>query len=364
MANNNKNYNNKAWELKKLPLASLLASVKLEGEAGEYAGFIFMVERWLAAEQAANKDFCVTYKLPKSDLTDDIVFAAGDSGDDKRAKANAAVDCLASSLLLNGYLRLDTIARVHNITGGLSTPPLRDVVDDWRLLATMWDQLDDNVKLVAKAAAYAVLLTTTGSVSFSLTLKKALSLASAGKTVEMNRYLGNLTGNNLQGEYVGLIDNALSIAKEARNGNVNVSTPQQPKTPKAGKDIASQLEAKTEARVNEILTAVEPPVVNYTPAEHVRPEPPRIELPRIEVAPIKIPDVTINIQETRSSSGSSGGSGGGGKSSDGWTTAGEIIGGMIVVGAVGALGYWAYNKIFGDSSDEIELAEFGNGIDL
>lgn len=363
---NNKNNNNKAWELKKLPLASLLAGVKLEGEAGEYAGFLFMVERWLAAEQAANKDFCVTYKLPKEDLTDSVVFAAGDSADDKRAKANAAVDCLASSLLVNGYLRLDTIARVHSITGGLSTPPLRCVVDDWRLLATMWDSLSNNVKTVAKASAYAVLLTTTGSVSFSLTFKKALSLANEGKTVEMNRYLGNLVGNNLQDEYVGLIDNVLDLAKEIyHNGNKDVTTPQQPKA-KTEKNIASQsdaIKAKAEARVNDILASTEPPVVSYTPADRVQPEPPRIELPRIELTPIKIPDVNINIQETKSSS-SSGGGGGESKSSDGWTTVGEIIGGAIVVGAVGALGYWAYNKIFGDSSDEIELAEFGNGIDL
>ena len=100
------------------------------------------------------------------------------------------------------------------------------------------------------------------------------------------------------------------------------------------------------------------------PVEEIRPEPPRIELPRIELTPIKIPDVNINIQETRTSSGGGGGGSGGRKSSDGWTTVGEIIGGAIVVGAVGALGYWAYNKIFGDSSDEIELSEFGNGIDL
>ena len=355
---NNKNNNNKAWELKKLPLASLLASVKLEGEAGEYAGFIFMVERWLAAEQAANKDFCVTYKLPKSDLTDDVVFATDDSGDDKRAKANAAVDCLAASLLVNGYLRLDTIARVYSLTGNLSTPPLRDVMDDWRLLATMWDQLDDNVKLIAKASAYAVLLTTTGSVSFSLTLKKALSLASAGKNVEMNQYLGKLTGNNLQEEYASLVENALDLAKEVHNSTKDAAVKQQPKIEKNTASRSEAIKEKTEARVNNILASVEEPRMVQVPVEEIRPE-----LPRIELAPIKIPDVTINIQETRSSSGGGGGSGGG-KSSDGWTTVGEIIGGAIVVGAVGALGYWAYNKIFGDSSDEIELSEFGNGIDL
>ena len=170
---NNKNNNNKAWELKKTPLASLLASVKLEGEAGEYAGFIFMVEHWLAAEQAANHNFCVTYKLPKASLTDDVVFAANDSADDKRAKANAAVDCLAASLVINGCLRLDTVAAVARITGNLSTPPHMDVLNDWRLIATMWDKLDSNVQLVIKSTAYAVLLTTTGSVGFSLMLKKA-----------------------------------------------------------------------------------------------------------------------------------------------------------------------------------------------
>lgn len=361
MANNNKN-NNKAWELKKLPLASLLASVKLEGEAGEYAGFIFMVERWIAAEQAANKDFCVTYKLPKEALADDVVFAANDSADDKRAKANAAFDCLAASLVVNGYLRLDTIAAVNRITGGLSVPPYNNVVNDWRLLASMWDSLNNNIQIVVKAAAYTVLLTTTGSVSFSLTLKKALSLANAGKTDEMNRYLGQLTGNNLQEEYLSLVENALDLAKEVHNSTKDVTVKQQPKIEK---NVASRSEAikeKTEARVQEILTSVNEPRMVHTPVEQFQPEPPRIELPRIELTPIKIPDVNINIQETRSSSG--GGSGGGSKSSDGWTTVGEIIGGAIVVGAVGALGYWAYNKLFGDSSDEIELSEFGNGIDL
>lgn len=357
------NKNSKAWELKKLPLASLLASVKLEGEAGEYAGFIFMVERWLLAQQAANPSFCVAYKLPKEALTDDIVFAADDSADDKRLKANAAVDCLASSLLINGYLRLDTIAAVNRIVGGLSVPPYHSVLDDWRLIATMWDKLDSNVQLVIKAVAYVVLLTTKGSVSFSLTLKKALSLASAGKNVEMNNYLGKLTGNNLQEEYASLVENALGLAKEIYSGNKEVAA----KQPKVEKNTASRsevVEKTVEARVNNILASVEEPRTVQTPAElnYVQPEPPRIELPKIEIAPIKIPNVDINIQETRSSSG--GGGGGGGKSSDGWTTAGEIIGGVIVVGAVGALGYWAYNKIFGDSSDEIELSEFGNGIDL
>lgn len=359
---NNKN-NNKVWELKKLPLASLLASVKLEGEAGEYAGFIFMVERWLAAEQAANKDFCVTYKLPKDPLTDDVTFAANDSADDKRLKANTAVDCFAASFLINGYLRLDTIAAVNRVVGGLSVPPYRHTLDEWRLIATMWDKLDNNVQLVIKAVAYTVLLTVKGSVSFSLTLKKALSLASAGKNVEMNNYLGKLTGNNLQEEYASLAENALDLAKEIHSSNKDVTAKQQPKIEK---NVASRSEAikdKTEARVQEILNSVEEPRMVHTPVEQFQPEPPRIELPRIEVAPIKIPDVNINIQETRTSSGGGGG-GGGGNSSDGWTTVGEIIGGAIVVGAVGALGYWAYNKIFGDSSDEIELSEFGNGIDL
>lgn len=360
---NNKNNNNNAWELKKLPLASLLASVKLEGEAGEYAGFIFMVEHWLAAEQAANPDFCVTYKLPKEALADDVVFAANDGADDKRAKANAAFDCLASSLVINGCLRLDTVAAVVRITGNLSTPPHKDVANDWRLLATMWDKLDSNVQLVIKSAAYAVLLTTTGSVSFSLTLKKALSLASAGKTVGMNNYLGKLTGNNLQEEYVSLVENALDLAKEVHNGTKDATAKQQPKNEKNKASRSEAIEKQTEARVNNILASVEEPKTVQTPAEYVQPEPPRIELPRIELAPIRIPDVNINIQETRSSS-SGGGSGGGSKSSDGWTTAGEIIGGLVVVGAVGALGYWAYNKIFGEGSDEIELAEFGNGIDL
>lgn len=362
MANNNKT--NKAWELKKLPLASLLASVKLEGEAGEYAGFIFMVKRWLAAEQAANPNFCVTYKLPKDPLVDTVVFATDDSADDKRLKAAAAVDCLASSLLINGCLRLDTVAAVARITSNLSTQPHRGVLDDWRLLATIWDSLDNNVKTIVKSAAYAVLLTTTGSVSFSLTLKKALSLASAGKTVEMNNYLGKLTGNNLQAEYISLVENALDLAKEVHNSTKDVTVKQQPKIEK---NVASRSEAikeKTEARVQEILTSVNEPRMVQVPVEQFQPEPPRIELPRIEVTPIKIPDVNINIQETRTSSGGGGGSGGGSKSSDGWTTVGEIIGGAIVVGAVGALGYWAYNKIFGDSSDEIELSEFGNGIDL
>lgn len=360
---NNKNNNNKAWELKKLPLASLLASVKLEGEAGEYAGFIFMVERWLLAEQAAIPSFCVAYKLPKEALTDDIVFAANDDADDKRLKANAAFDCLASSLVVNGYLRLDTIAAVNRLAGGLSVPPHNNVVNDWRLLATMWDNLSDNIKIVVKAVAYAVLLTNKASVGFSLTLKKALSLAGAGKTFEMNQYLGKLTGNNLQEEYASLVENALGLAKEIHSGNKDVTTKQQPKVEKNAASRSEDVEKTVEARVNNILASTNEPRMVQTPAEQFQPEPPRIELPKIEIAPIKIPDVNINIQETRTSSGGGGG-GGGGKSSDGWTTAGEIIGGAIVIGAVGALGYWAYQKIFGDSSDEIELSEFGNGIDL
>lgn len=363
MANNKNNNNNKTWELKKLPLASLLASVKLEGEAGEYAGFIFMVEHWIAAEQAANSNFCVTYKLPKDPLADDVVFAANDDADDKRLKANAAFDCLASSLVINGYLRLDTIAAVNRLTGGLSVPPHNNAVNDWRLLATMWDSLSNNIKIVVKAVAYTVLLTNKASVGFSLTLKKALSLAGAGKAFEMSQYLGKLTGNNLQEEYASLLENALDLAKEIHNSNKDVTT----KQPKVEKNTASRSEAveKTvEARVNNILASTNEPRMVHTPVEQFQPEPPRIELPKIEIAPIKIPDVNINIQETRSSSGGGSGGGGGGNSSDGWTTVGEIIGGAIVVGAVGALGYWAYNKIFGDSSDEIELSEFGNGIDL
>ena len=361
---NNKNNNNKAWELKKTPLASLLASVKLEGEAGEYAGFIFMVEHWLAAEQAANHNFCVTYKLPKEALTDDVVFTVNDCAEDKRAKANTAVDCLAASLVINGCLRLDTVAAVHRAIGGLSTPPLRWVVDEWRLLATMWDSLDNNVKTVVKAAAYVVLLTNKGSVGFSLTLKKALSLANSGKAFEMNQYLGKLTGNNLQDEYASLVENALDLAKEVHNSTKDAAVKQQPKIEKNIASRSETVEETVEARVNNILNSTNEPRMVHTPVEQFQPEPPRVELPRIEIAPIKIPDVNINIQETRSSSGGGGGSGGGSKSSDGWTTVGEIIGGAIVVGAVGALGYWAYNKIFGDSSDEIELAEFGNGIDL
>ena len=161
---------------------------------------------------------------------------------------------------------------------------------------------------------------------------------------------------------MSLVENALDLAKEVHNSTKNATTKQQPQIEKNTASRSEAIKEKTEARVNEILTSVNEPRMVQTPAEQFQPEPPRIELPRIELAPIKIPDVNINIQETRSSSG--GGGGGGGKTSDGWTTIGEIIGGAIVVGAVGALGYWAYNKIFGDSSDEIELSEFGNGIDL
>lgn len=92
--------------------------------------------------------------------------------------------------------------------------------------------------------------------------------------------------------------------------------------------------------------------------------------PTIQIQPVtntrafEVPSVNITINEPKSSSSSSGGSGGSGKSSDGWETAGEIIGGILVVGAIGALGYWAYNKFFGDSSSDIELLDFSNGVDI
>ena len=91
--------------------------------------------------------------------------------------------------------------------------------------------------------------------------------------------------------------------------------------------------------------------------------------PTIQIQPatrartFEVPSVNITINEPKSSSGSSGGSGGS-KSSDGWETAGEIIGGVLVVGALGFLGYWAYNKFFGDSSSDIELLDFSNGVDI
>ena len=92
--------------------------------------------------------------------------------------------------------------------------------------------------------------------------------------------------------------------------------------------------------------------------------------PSIQIQPatsartFEVPSVNITINEPKSSSGSSGGSGGGSKSSDGWETAGEIIGGVLIVGALGFLGYWAYNKFFGDSSSDIELLDFSNGVDI
>lgn len=92
--------------------------------------------------------------------------------------------------------------------------------------------------------------------------------------------------------------------------------------------------------------------------------------PSIQIQPatsaraFEVPSVNITINEPKSSSGSSGGSGGGSKSSDAWETAGEIIGGILVVGAIGALAYCSYNKFFGDTSSDIELLDFSNGVDI
>lgn len=91
---------------------------------------------------------------------------------------------------------------------------------------------------------------------------------------------------------------------------------------------------------------------------------PTIQINTPSARAFEVPSVNITINEPKSSSSSSGGSGGSSKSSDGWETAGEIIGGILVVGAIGALGYWAYNKFFGDSSSDIELLDFSNGVDI
>ena len=91
---------------------------------------------------------------------------------------------------------------------------------------------------------------------------------------------------------------------------------------------------------------------------------PSIQINTPAARTFEVPSVNITINEPKSSSSGSGGSGGGSNTSDGWTTAGEIIGGCLVVGAIGFLGYWAYNKFFGDSSSDIELLDFSNGVDI
>ena len=91
---------------------------------------------------------------------------------------------------------------------------------------------------------------------------------------------------------------------------------------------------------------------------------PSIQINTPAARTFEVPSVNITINEPKSSSSSSGGGSGSGKVSDGWTTAGEIIGGCLVVGAIGFLGYWAYNKFFGDSSSDIELLDFSNGVDI
>lgn len=352
---------NTVAELKKLNLATMIAGMALKGEPKEYNGFSFLVRWWIHADK-----MCIHYAIPQDPFDPATFFSVDDTEEDKTWKVTSCMDALCSSLVIHGKLNLASLTEVTNAISNLGIAPEEQYLNDWQFIAAMFLQFDSRVKEIIANSAYSTLLCAQGSVSFGLTLRKALSLAGEGKITEMNKYLCYLTEKNLRNEYSSLREHLLRGVPTMKKVNNNNNT--------TGKDTgsvqpskSSSIEKRVDARVQEILAetplAPKEPERVITPVEQFQPEPPRIELPRIELAPIKIPDVNINIQETRSSSSGGGGSGGG-KSSDGWTTVGEIIGGAIVVGAVGALGYWAYNKIFGDGSDEIELSEFGNGIDL
>lgn len=352
---------NTVAELKKLNLATMIAGMALKGELKEYNGFSFLVRWWIYANTV-----CIHYTIPQDPVDPATFFSADDTEEDKVWKVTSMLDALCSSLVIYGKLNLSSLTQVTNAISSLGIAPEEQYLGDWQFIAAMFHQLDSRVKEIIANSAYSTLLCVEGNVRFGLTLRKVLSLANEGKGADMNKYLCSLTERNLKDEYSSLREHLLRGVRTTKKVNNNNAT---------GKDTGSvqpsnhsSIEKRVDTRVQEILAetpmAPKEPDRVTTPVEQIQPEPPRIELPRIEVAPIKIPDVTINIQETRTSSGGGGGGGGGSKTSDGWTTVGEIIGGAIVVGAVGALGYWAYNKIFGDSSDEIELAEFGNGIDL
>nr|DAN71437.1 MAG TPA: hypothetical protein [Caudoviricetes sp.] len=354
-----KKNNNTVAELKKINLATLIAGMALKGEPKEYNGFSFLIRWWVHANKT-----CIHYTIPQDPVDLATFFSADDTEEDKTWKATSMLDALCSSLAIYGKLNLASLTQVTNAISSLGVAPEEQYLGDWQFIAAMFPRLDSRVKEVIADCAYSTLLCAQGSVSFGLTLRKALTLANEGKIAEMNKYLCSLTERNLKDEYSSLREHLLRDVPTTKKVNNNNTTGKDTGSIQPSK--SSSIEKRVDARVQEILaeTPVAPrePERVTTPVEQFQPEPPRIELPRIEIAPIKIPDVNINIQETRTSSG--GGGSGGGKSSDGWTTVGEIIGGAIVVGAVGALGYWAYNKIFGDSSDEIELSEFGNGIDL
>lgn len=357
MANNKNNI----VELKKLNLATMIAGTTLKGETKDYNGFSFLVRWWIHANKV-----CIHYTVPPQDQPDPATFfSADDTEEDKVWKVTSMLDALCASLVIYGKLNLASLTEVTNAISNLGIAPEEQYFGDWQFIAAMFPQLDGRVKEVIVNSAYSTLLCAEGNTRFGLTLRKALSLANEGKIAEMNKYLRYLTEKNLKDEYSSLREHLLRGVPTTKKVNNDNTTSKDTGSVQPSK--SSHIEKRVDARVQEILaeTPVAPrePERVTTPVEQFQPEPPRIELPKIEIAPIKIPDININIQETRSSSGGGGGSGGG-KSSDGWTTAGEIIGGAIVIGAVGALGYWAYQKIFGDSSDEIELSEFGNGIDL
>lgn len=348
-------------ELKKLNLATLIAGTTLKGEPKDYNGFSFLVRWWIHADKV-----CIHYTIPQDPVDPATFFSADDTEEDKTWKVTSMLDALCSSLVIYGKLNLASLTQVTNAISSLGIAPEEQYLGDWQFIAAMFPQLDSRVKEIIVNSAYSTLLCVEGNVRFGLTLRKVLSLANEGKKADMNKYLCSLTERNLKDEYSSLREHLLRGVPTTKKVNNDNTTGKDTGSIQPSK--SSSIEKRVDARVQEILAetpvALKEPDRVTVPAEYVQPEPPRIELPRIEVTPIKIPDVTINIQETRSSSGGGGGGSGGGESSDGWTTVGEIIGGAIVVGAVGALGYWAYNKIFGDSSDEIELSEFGNGIDL
>ena len=351
---------NTVTELKKLNLATMIAGTTLKGEPKDYNGFSFLVRWWIHADKV-----CIHYTIPPQDQPDPATFfSTEDTEEDKVWKVTSMLDALCASLVIYGKLNLASLTEVTNCIGNLRVAPEEQYLGDWQFIAAMFHQLDSRVKEVIASSAYSVLLCAEGNTRFGLTLRKALSLAGEGKIAEMNKYLCYLTEKNLKDEYSSLREHLLRGVPTTKKVDNNNTTSKDTGNVQPSK--SSHIEKRVDARVQEILAetplAPKEPERVIAPVEQFQPEPPRIELPKIEIAPIKIPDVNINIQETRTSSG--GGSGGGGKPSDGWTTAGEIIGGAIVVGGVCALGYWAYQKIFGDSSDEIELSEFNNGIDL
>ena len=186
-------------------------------------------------------------------------------------------------------------------------------------------------------------------------LARADKKASEGKDIEPGvarivEWLRN-HGDEVIAEYIS-VENTDVSTEEAEEPTQPEPTIQQVKPASNRQSTADRLAAIRESVVvegeNDDNSYVAPTIQINTPSARA----------------FEVPSVNITINEPKSSSSSSGGSGGSSKSSDGWETAGEIIGGILVVGAIGALGYWAYNKFFGDSSSDIELLDFSNGVDI